>query len=65
MLLFTPTEYETDAEIKSEFQHASARSDTIIDEKEVFGFVGDTPFEAIKIFDESAQDWFWIAGDPI
>ena len=64
-MLFIPRQFESVAAIKIAFQHADAGSDTTIDGKDVFGYVDDVAYEAVEIFDEYSQDWFWIAGNPI
>lgn len=64
-MLFTPQQFDTIGEIKDAFVFAGAHSDTTLNGKPVFGFVGNTAFEAVEEFCEVAQDWFWVAGEEI
>jgi len=60
---FKPQNYQT-----VEFMRAAsiaAFSDTVIDGKDVFGYVNDVPYEAIEVYDDVNEMHWTIAGDPI
>ena len=64
-MLFSPVVYESVQLMKADCIHHSANSDTIINQKDVFGYVGDDAYEAVLQYCPVAADDYWVAGEKI
>lgn len=66
-MLFSPVEYTSISELNAAYHWAASglSSDTLIDNKEVFGYVDGQPYAAIEIYDRESDEYYIIAGDAI
>lgn len=64
-MLFAPKNYSSIEELQTSFIQSDAHSDTSIEGKDIFGFVGDEAYEAVEVYCPIAEEYYWVAGPKV